>query len=235
MQTRATSKSTTVDEAFQQLNVGTRIQVRAVRENGQAEYFSFVVGFVRGEFLLIKSPVLRNTPVVLPDGDIVEVRAFTGTTIFRFKATVVRTLLDPLYCMHVTYPTEVERSSLRSELRVKLTLPSTISYQDESGAMQETQGRIVNLSASGAAIEVNSSLAIDTHIQLVFTIPDGFGQSQIRTNAVVRSARARSTIATTGNSAAMCGVQFQGLDENSSMAIRLLTYGTMVLDREKIV
>src|SRR6476469_3841188 len=75
------------DAAIQQLNVGTRVQLRVQRDGGQQEYFSSLVGFVKDEFLLVKSPMLRKMPVVLHDGEPVQVRAFTGTTIYSFSAT----------------------------------------------------------------------------------------------------------------------------------------------------
>lgn len=170
MITAGSAHSTVLESAFQSFNVGTRVQLRSQRETGAIEKFSSLIGFVKDEYVMVKSPMTRNTPIIFFDGEKILVRAFTGTMIYSFSSTVIRTFLSPLYYMHLEYPKEIQSSALRSELRIKVDVPGEIEYQDLTDSRTIAQVQLVNLSLSGARISCEEFISVGQQLQLLFTV-----------------------------------------------------------------
>lgn len=139
-------------------NIGTKIQLQTQRQSSSIVHPTVLVGLLRGEFLLVKCPVVRNVPFVFYDEEQIVVRAFTGTNIFTFNSTVSRTLLSPPYYMYIAYPVEIKASALRTALKVKVSINGTVEYEDLSNISQSLPIHLNNLSRTGAAIEIKSLL-----------------------------------------------------------------------------
>jgi c-di-GMP-binding flagellar brake protein YcgR len=226
---------TAFDSAFRHFNVGTRVQLRAQRDTGSIEHFSSLIGFVKDEFLMVKLPMVRNTPIMFPDDEPIIVRAFTGTTIYSFATVVTRTFLGPLYYMHLAYPREIDRSTLRSELRVRVNMPASVEYTDLSGAKALAQVTLANVSISGAAIGSDALLKVGQQVNLSFPVASDGVERVIRAQAIVRSANRKATGSEEENATFSCGMQFQNLNNEDQLALRLLTYETLLSNRQSIV
>lgn len=223
------------DAALLSFNVGTRVQLRAQRDAVPMEHFSSLIGYVKDEFLMVKLPMVGNAPIMFHDDEPITVRAFTGTTIYSFATVVIRSFLGPLYYMHLAYPKEIDRSTLRSELRVKVSLPAGLEYTDESGSIASAQVSLTNLSMSGASFSGDVFLQVGQQISLAFTIQTDGVERAIRAAAIVRSANRRATAKDQKKPVFSCGLQFQNLDADDQLALRLLTYETLLANRQNIV
>lgn len=228
------SDAAMLDSAFENFNVGTRVQLRTQRDTGTVEHFSSLIGFVKGEFLMVKCPVVRNTPFILHDGEQVLVRAFTGTTIHSFPSTVIRTLLSPLYYMHLEYPQEMQSSALRAELRIKVNAPAELEYKDLTGSKAINQATLVDLSLSGARIASEDLISVGNEVQLSFAVQSDDVDHVVRAKAVVRSANRKPAAHIDDRDIFSYGLQFKSLDAEDQAAIRLLTYETLLANRQNI-
>ena len=234
MRTVKESDAAMLDSTFENLNVGTRVQLRIQRDTGIAEHFSSLIGFVKGEFLMVRCPVIRNTPFILHDGEQVLVRAFTGTTIHSFSSSVIRTLLNPLYYMHLEYPQAMQSSALRAKLRIKVSAPAELEYKDITGGKAINQATLVDLSLSGARIASQDLISVGNEVQLSFAVQSDGVEHVVRAKAVVRSANRKPSTQFDEQDIFSYGLQFDGLYAEDQAAIRLLTYETLLSNRQNI-
>ncbi len=229
-----TDKAAVLDSSFQNFNVGTRVQLRTQRDTGTVEHFSSLIGFVKDEFLMVKCPTVRNTPFILHDGEQILVRAFTGTTIYSFASAVIRTLLSPLYYMHLEYPQEMQSTALRAELRVKVNVPVDLEYKDLTGVQAISQAILVDLSLSGVRIASEEVISVGNGVQVSFAVQVNGMEQVVRAKAVVRSANRKPATHFDDRDTFSYGLQFDGLDPEDQTAIRMLTYETLLTNRQNI-
>jgi c-di-GMP-binding flagellar brake protein YcgR len=223
-----------VESSLQNFNIGTRVQLHTQRDTGTVEHFSSLIGFVKDEFLMVKCPMVRNTPFIHHDGEQVLVRAFTGTTIYSFDSIVIRTLLSPLYYMHLEYPQAIRSSALRAELRIKVGATAELAYKDLTGGNVINQATLVDLSLSGARIASGELISIGGNVQLSFAVQSDGLEHVVRAKAVVRSVNRKPAIHSDDRDTFSYGLQFHSLDPEDQAAIRLLTYETLLSNRQNI-
>lgn len=221
--------------AFEQMNlqVGGRIQLITHRTLRPMQHFSTVIGWVRDEYMIVKIPMENNGPIAITEGDKLTVRVFSGVNVCSFSTVVQRVFLRPLMYAHVSFPTDIQGTSLRAAMRVKVEIPAKMIRDDGNHASVF----IVNLSVSGALIESAQPLSREGEtVQLDFTLlaPPDDRQVRIHTAALVRNASMAQS-QKEGKDVFSYGVQFTGLDPAHFTLLQNLTYEAMLADRQKIV
>lgn len=224
------------DYAFEQMNlqVGGRIQLITHRTLRPVQHFSSVIGWVRDEYMIVKIPLENNGPIALSEGDKLTVRVFSGVNVCAFSTVVQRIFLRPLMYAHVSFPSDIQGTSLRAAMRVKVEIPAHLSRDDGLNAPVF----LVNLSVSGALLESARPLAREGDtVQLDFTLlaPPDNRQVRISTPALVRNASMAPSQKADGNDVFSYGVQFSDLDPAHFTLLQNLTYEAMLADRQKIV
>ena len=222
--------------AFEQMNlqVGGRIQLITHRTLRPMQHFSTVVGWVRDDYMIVKIPMENNGPIAITEGDKLTVRVFSGVNVCSFSTVVQRVFLRPLMYAHVAFPSEIQGTSLRAAMRVKVEIPAKMSRDDGHHASVF----LVNLSVSGALIESAQPLSREGDtVQLDFTLlaPPDDRQVRIHTSALVRNATVAQSQKMDGRDVFSYGVQFTGLDPAHFTLLQNLTYEAMLADRQKIV
>ncbi|SFF57103.1 c-di-GMP-binding flagellar brake protein YcgR, contains PilZNR and PilZ domains [Duganella sp. CF458] len=222
--------------AFEQMNlqVGGRIQLITHRTLRPMQHFSTVIGWVRDEYMIVKIPMENNGPISVTEGDKLTVRVFSGVNVCSFSTVVQRVFLRPLMYAHVAFPSEIQGTSLRAAMRVKVEIPAKMSRDDGSHASVF----LVNLSVSGALIESAQPLSREGEtVQLDFTLlaPPDDRQVRINTSVLVRNATVAQSQKMDGRDVFSYGVQFTGLDPAHFTLLQNLTYEAMLADRQKIV
>lgn len=226
--------SKSVDHELNILNVGTRLQLESQRTGSSDAHFTILLGFSKGDFLIVKCPVVRNVPFIYYDAELVLVRAFTGTTIFTFHSLVTRTLLSPMYYMHLAFPDLVTKSSLRSALRIKVDLKGTVVFQDLAGHQQSAQVQLLNLSLTGAALVIGKALSVGQNVEAAFNIDDEGKEIPITVDGIVRSQIRRPLIEGRSADFFTCGIEFLDLSEGHQNALKIFAYGRAIQDRRNI-
>ncbi len=229
------SESKLQEYAFEQMNlqVGGRIQLITHRTLRPMQHFSTVIGWVRDEYMIVKIPLENNGPIAIAEGDKLTVRVFSGVNVCSFSTVVQRVFLRPLMYAHVSFPNDIQGTSLRAAMRVKVEIPAKMSRHDGHHASVF----LVNLSVSGALIESTEPLSREGDVvQLDFTLlaPPDNRQVRINTTALVRNASMVQS-QKEGKDVFSYGVQFTGLDPAHFTLLQNLTYEAMLADRQKIV
>lgn len=222
--------------AFEHMNlqVGGRLQLITHRTLRPMQHFSTVIGWVKDEYMIVKIPLDNGGPIALTEGDKLTVRVFSGVNVCSFGAVVLRVFQRPLLYAHVTFPANIQGTSLRAAMRVKVDIPAQLSREDGSHASVF----LVNLSVSGALLESDQALCREGDAVLLnFTLlarPDN-RQVRIQTRAMVRNIGVANSQKVEGKEVFSYGVQFVELDPAHFTLLQNLTYEAMLADRQKIV
>jgi c-di-GMP-binding flagellar brake protein YcgR len=132
------------------------------------------------------------------------------------------------------YPKEIQSSALRSELRIKVDVPGEIEYQDLTDSRTIAQVQLVNLSLSGARISCEEFISVGQQLQLLFTVQSDDVERKVEVETIVRSADRKPASPAHDRDTYSYGLQFQNLNTQDQIAIRLLTYETLLTNRQNI-
>ncbi len=133
------------------------------------KYYSQLIGYQEPEFLIFKPPEANGGTVQLALGKNVEVRLFSGVSVFSFKTRVQAFLMHPRNYMLMTFPENIEESRLRAHTRVACDLPATLSGLPGSSSAQEVY--IKDLSGGGALVLASKALApVGTAVSLTMAL-----------------------------------------------------------------
>lgn len=196
------------------------VQIRLPERDGRPHYFTRLVGYIRDMSILMTIPRLRHQPVGMIEGESVEVRMLTGRNIYVFRSQVIKSSLVPAPYMHLSFPDQVQRQSLRKAPWAKVNLPVTV---ESDGTRSD--GKLVNLSASGARIDAAVSLGEPGKtVKLSFQIDlDGMSRAIILSAKIVHN-RVHPPIPKDAPPQVEHGVEFQGLSEEEALWLRCLVY-----------
>jgi c-di-GMP-binding flagellar brake protein YcgR len=223
-----------VDFEMMNLQVGTRLQLITHRRVKPVQYFSSLIGYIKDEYIILKIPMENGAPIALAEGERLTIRVFSGIKVCSFACTVERVFGRPLFYVHVSFPTSVQGTSLRTAMRVKTDLPAHLTGSGTHG--KPLPCTIVNLSVSGALVTSPSRLPADeAQIALQFSLkaPPDDQEVQIAARAAIRNVNV--TKAADGSEVFTYGMQFIDLDPTHYTLLQNMTYEALLADRQKIV
>jgi c-di-GMP-binding flagellar brake protein YcgR len=213
------------------LQVGSRLQLVTHRRVKPVQHFSTLIGYVRDEYMIVRIPLENGAPIALTEGERLTIRAFSGVNVCSFACTVERVFGRPLLYVHVSFPSEIQGTSLRAAMRVKVDLPAQVI--DSRPGADAVSCTLSNLSVTGALLESGQRLPVeDDALTLEFTLlaPPANQKVLVRTRAAIRNVKAAA-----GGETFTYGVQFSGLEFAHYTLLQNLTYEALLADRQKIV
>ncbi len=151
----------------------------------------------------------------LREGMHVEVRLFSGLSIFTFKSRINSLLVSPRNYMLMSFPEEIFEAPMRSHLRVRTSLPIEI-VSSPSGFHSLNDFHLHDLSGGGAAImgpkrlgEVESVIQVGLRFDLQST-----GKSEhVELSATIQSVEpVHAANQTNASSEFQHGIKFNELD-----------------------
>lgn len=224
--------------AFDSLNlqVGVRLQFITHRALKPVSYFSTLVGYVKDEYLIVRIPTENGMPIGLTEGDRVTIRVFSGINVCSFASSVEHVFDRPLSYVHLSFPTSIRGTSLRSAMRVKADIPARASSTVRPDAAP-VDCVLTNISVTGARIDSRFALPRDEEViglQFTLTMPGCSQQAAVDTLAIVRNMTVEKSNADQREIFSY-GVQFTGLDPVHYTLLQNLTYETLLADRLNIV
>ena len=191
------------------LQVGARLQLMPTRSQ-KTLYYSALIGYVAGEYLLVKVPIAHGLSVPMQEGENLTVRVFSGVSVYTFNCTIESILLAPRYYMHLSFPKKVQATPLRNAARVKVNLPVEIKRAGSAQVAPAT-ATLSDLSVSGAFIAADGLLGQpgdSIAIAFTFRVQPTNQEVHIETNATIRSCRTLNAAGNNGNGHANGNVPF---------------------------
>jgi c-di-GMP-binding flagellar brake protein YcgR len=224
--------------AFESLNmqVGVRLQLMTHRRVKPVPYFSTLIGYVKDEYIIVKIPLEAGVPIGLTEGERVTVRVFSGVNVCSFACTVERLFARPLLYVHLSFPTSIQGTSLRSAMRVKAEIPARARSTAQPDAIP-VDCTLMNISVSGARVDAPMPLPRSEELislQFTLAIPGSDQEAHVDTLAMIRNVSTEKS-ADGGDEVFCYGVQFIDLDPVHYTLLQNMTYEALLADRMKIV
>jgi hypothetical protein len=205
------------------LQVGARLQMALQQGSKQAIYYTELIGYVDGEYLIVKIPFENGLSIQVQLDDPVTFRILAGVDVFTLTCRVKTIFKAPYYYMHLGFPTDIKSITLRGAVRAKVHLP--VQVNGVAGA-----GVITDISVTGAAITAESALGEinqETSIFFEFPIKPTNQSAQIKTNATIRSIQELPSKKKDASPKLTHGISFHDLDLTSQVMLLNLVYESM--------
>ncbi len=134
--------------------IAERVQLRLLNRNLRTYYSARLIGYINDLSILVTTPMVSGTPLILAEGELVEVRMVTGSNIYALQASIQRLCISPAHYLHLDYPAEVRVQKLRKSPWAKVNFGVTVT--DAQGAREAA--RLVNISPDGAQLHAPPTL-----------------------------------------------------------------------------
>lgn len=205
------------------LQVGTRVQMSLRQGAQQLVYYTELIGYLEGEYLIVKTPVENGLTVRMQVDEQVILRIFSGLNVFTFNCNVKTIFRSPHFYVHLSFPNDIKIKALRSAIRARVDLPVQINGVSRAGV-------ITDISVTGAAIVADSELGVcDEKIAISFTFPiQPTNQSaQIETSATICSIQLLPDKKKIAVPRFSHGISFHEIDSTSQAMLLNLVYESL--------
>jgi len=208
---------------FKEINpqVGARLQMTLQHGGKPLIYYTELIGYIDGEYLIIKMPFENGLSIQIQIGEQITLRIFAGVDVFTLTCRVKTVFKAPHYYMHLSFPTDIQTIALRGAVRAKVNLPVQVNG---------VAGFISDISVAGAAIVADSALGQpneDTLISFDFPIKPSNQSAHINTSATIRSVQQLPNKKKDAPPKFTHGISFHELDLTSQVMLQNLVYESM--------
>lgn len=214
-----------------QLIYNTELSASHYKTGGKAKslkpkqliYYTELIGYVDGEYLIIKTPFKNEISVHIPVGEEVILRTLSGVTVVTLTCQVKAVFRAPYYYMHLSFPTNIKFIVLRGAIRAKVNLP--VQVNGIAGA-----GVITDISVTGAAIIAGKALGElneEVLISFEFPIKPTNQSAHIDTSATICSIQELPSKNKDAPPRLSHGISFHEIDPTSQVMLLNLVYESM--------
>lgn len=219
------------------MHVGDRLQLELLSAGAGNHYFTTLIGYVPGHSVLLRTPLVHNLPVPIPEGEQVRVRTFSGRHAYTFESRVERVQRLPLPYLHLAYPAVVQQTTIRGALRVRVHLSGTASTAGAREGALPIPVTLADLSTSGALLEAEHSLGRNgDSIELAFKFvvqPNDY-EVKLVTPAQIQSGPKPKT-GQGRDDAFSHGVRFAKLRATEALLLQSYIQQVLLTDRSRVV
>lgn len=134
--------------------VGDAVQIQIKDER----YPVRLMGFVKGCTIMVTTPSVDGSVILLHEGQPVVVRSFSGKDAYAFSSSILRVCNAPLPYLHLAYPRAVQSVAVRKTPRAEFNLIGTVfnTGNPEFGVSRPV--RINDFSVAGASFTASESV-----------------------------------------------------------------------------
>ncbi|MGZ8239634.1 MAG: flagellar brake protein [Methylobacter sp.] len=205
---------------FKEINpqVGARLQMMLQHGAKPSIYYTELIGYVDGEYLIVKMPFENGLSIQVNAGEQVTLRVLAGVDVFTLTSRVKTVFKAPYYYIHLSFPTDIKSIALRGAVRAKVNLPVQING---------VTGVISDISVTGAAIVADNALGglnEETLLSFDFPIKPSNQSAHINTSATIRSVQQLPSKKKDAPPRFTHGVSFHELDLTSQVMLQNLVY-----------
>lgn len=217
------------------LQIGERIELERIDSADRTRYFTSLIGYLRNQSLLVKTPIVGGLPLPIADDALMAVRVFSGTKAFAFIVPVIRACISPAHYLHLAFPKTIQCAEIRKALRVSLRLAAKAKAVNAQALPQAVE--ITDLSISGAHVESDQLLGQKgQHLQLSFAFrihPHDY-EAHLNLKARIQSME-HHTPASGGNAVYVHGVEFEDLGSAEMILLQSYIYQLLIAEHHRIV
>jgi c-di-GMP-binding flagellar brake protein YcgR len=205
------------------LQVGARLEMRLQQGTKQLIYYTELIGYIEGEYLIIKTTFKNGNYVRLRLHEQVTLRILSGVTVFTFTCEVKAIFSAPYYYMHLSFPTDIESILIRNAVRAKVALPVQVNGRAKAGV-------IIDISVTGAEIIADRVLGAPNSKALIafeFPIKQTHQNAYIDTSVTIRSVQQVPSKLKDAATKFSHGISFHDLEPTSQVMLLNFVYESM--------
>lgn len=205
---------------------GTTVNIQLPGRIRNRRWNARLLGYLPEESLLITTPHSNGSPVPFYLDDQVAVRYLQGREIHGFTTWVRKVSADPFPYLHLAYPREVERVTVRQAERVPVELAARWRRLQGEGS---GSGTLLDLSATGTLLASEETAGEPgDELELEFEIRFAGAESRIEVGALLRSVREDSRA---GETRLLHGLEFTDPGERERLFLKGFVYEQLVENR----
>lgn len=198
-----------------------RVQLRLLSPSRSDYYLTHLIGYIQKLSILITTPFVSGVPIILNEGERVEVRMVTGSNIYVFDTVIQRACTSPTHYMHLEYPAIMHVQKLRNSPWARVNLGASVT----SAKGNQEISHIINLSSGGAQIHTPSSAgAAGESLKLSFHAVLDELTITLNLDAQIRHVRECRTGENEGEKMLEYGVSFLNLSGEDVLWLKALVY-----------
>lgn len=215
------------------LQVGTRLQLITLGQQ-KREYYSTLIGYEPHQYLLIKMPQENGFNIPLSVTQRIEIRVFTGMSIFKFPSSVEYIYHTPRQLIELTFPDQIQAMPLREDFRIALKAPAKIWKINKEKQQTPISALILDVSITGAMLQCSAYCGEPgDELGIIFPIRNTITKEDmpIRVMTTIRNAKEEKN--TQGQSQYRYGLSFHELRPFHQTTLQNLINEHMLHGRKK--
>lgn len=121
------------------------------QQGASVRYTARFIGYIKNRTVLVTMPIVDDKFVLIRDGQMFVVRAFSGKKAYAFSASVVKSVHSPHPYLHLSYPKELGCATIRHRTRISVNVIAAVSLDKQ----EDTSAAIINdMSLGGASASI---------------------------------------------------------------------------------
>lgn len=134
-------------------NIGDTVQLQFVPGKEEDRYYVKLVGFLDGKSIIVTTPRDQGAALRIPNDQQFIVRLVSGNAAKGFNATAIHSTTRPYPHIHLTFPDNLESTTVRKAERIECKLIVTVQNEEDGKSFDERKSASMqNLSTAGAQL-----------------------------------------------------------------------------------
>lgn len=206
------------------LHVGDMMQLHIQSEQGDARYYVSLIGYLKGQSVIVTTPVADGKVMLIREGQSFVVRFFGGKNAYAFSAIAKRVTNVPFPHLHLSYPKEVRGMAVRHSSRARVNLiGSAVTKLGKRIACQ-----VRDISMGGALLVAKEAMGeLDEHLGLSLRVKVSGFEHILDLEAKIRSCHDEAQQADSATSL-LHGVCFDNLTPQDGLVLTALLYNSQL-------
>jgi hypothetical protein len=170
------------------LPLNTRLSIQKLDPDDDGRYAATLLGVFRDVSIVVNIPAPGGQLANFRQGQPLLLRAFSGTSVFAFTASVLTVRYVPAAYLHLEYPRTVDGTEVRARRRIKVKLIAVARIKGAAEADRGMPTVVDDLSVGGTRLLAKIPIGEPgTEIELAFRLKTPRGEATLDLLAVVRS------------------------------------------------
>jgi hypothetical protein len=206
------------------LAIGDSIQLQLQSDVEQPRCIVTLVGYLDGQSLIVTTPIVNGSMLLIREGQDFVVRLFCGKSAYAFAASAKRVTNTPYPHIHLTYPKSVRGMVVRASPRGRTNIICHATAENGRGHACVAR----DISLGGAQISAGDRIGdVGDPVTLNFRVRIADAEHMLTMNSTIRSVNA-SRAADDAKPAMLHGLSFDSIGSQETLVISTLLYQNMV-------
>ncbi|KAB2319715.1 flagellar brake protein [Betaproteobacteria bacterium SCN1] len=205
------------------LAIGDSIQLQVQSDLEQPRCIVTLIGYLEGQSLIVTTPVVNGSMLLIREGQDFVVRLFSGKSAYAFAASAKRVTNTPYPHIHLSYPKAVRGMIVRASPRGRTNIICHATTENGRGVACVAR----DISLGGVLISANSRIGeVGDPLTLNFRVKIADTEHMLTMGSTIRSVN--TSRADNAKPEVLHGLSFDSIGSQETLVISTLLYQNMV-------